>query len=710
MDNKTLIQALLAMLVAMLLWIVAVKTFYAPPVSPPGGPDQPGVVSGPSEAPPEGMSSPPAEREPGVPSGEAAPAPAGAAAVTHPAEYEVVGATQPAPDGWIGDISGYRQGPFRTKIQGDSRGGSIRQVLLTDYMAQVTPAEDYELAAHQQLLRPATDPLSPEVEYLSMATESITLLSAAGQPTIDLGGVNWNMTVSAEDPAEQALRYDLAIRGNESPLLEIEKEFVLPAQSLESGRHDLLLSVRVRNVSPDPVQFTLVQDGPIGAPKEGKRMEERSVYSGTMGEAGVEVTRKKRRSLEEAHFDLSMGGRPLAWAGLANKFFMVLMAPAYDEGDVFGDLIARVEAFSLINERNDLDASRGLSFHFRTAPQTLHPGGDVVFKFACYLGPKARAGLAGNEDYLRRGYVAVLEKGYSGCTFVALAKLMVRLLVFFHGILLHNYGLAIIALVLIVRLILHPVTKKGQVNMVKMQEQMASLQPKLEEAKKKYANDKAKLNQATMEAYKEGGISPLGQLFTCLPMALQMPIWVALWTSLNYTVEMRHQPFCLWIRDLTGTDALNEWFGWHFEPFSIPLLSGMIGQVDAFNLLPIILSVTMYLQQRFMPKAASAHKRQARTPDQMAQQQKIMNVMMVFFGVLFYNAPAGLNLYILSSNVFGIIEQWRIRKHIAVAKEKGALAPSPPKPKESRKPGFFRKLERMAEDAKRVHSARQGKG
>jgi membrane protein insertase Oxa1/YidC/SpoIIIJ len=111
-----------------------------------------------------------------------------------------------------------------------------------------------------------------------------------------------------------------------------------------------------------------------------------------------------------------------------------------------------------------------------------------------------------------------------------------------------------------------------------------------------------------------------------------------------------------------------------------------------------------------MPKAAQAHKRDAKTPDQMAQQQKIMNFMMVFFGVLFYNAPAGLNLYILSSNVFGMIEQWRIRKHIADEKAKGKLAPAPAKPGGAKKPGFLRKLEKMAEEAKRVQSSKPNRG
>jgi YidC/Oxa1 family membrane protein insertase len=698
-ENKTLIQALLAMMVVMLLWIVVVRTFFPPSEVKPAPGRQPATRTQPA-APSSRPSTPPVEQTAAQPATAPAAAPAG--------ELVAVGTEGRRREDWIGGISGYRQGPYRMEIEGDNQGASIRQVLLTDYLAHVTSPADYEKAAHQQLVRPAKDPRTG-AEYLSMTTSSLTLLEGQESFTIDLADVDWSTSVRREDDQEQSLEYTVGIEQGGTSLLEIEKVYELPAESLDSGRYDLFLRLHVRNVASTPVTFTLVQDGPIGMPKEGKRGEERSVYGGLMGQTGIEVVRKKWRSLKgKGDVNLSQG-QPLAWAALANKFFMVIMAPPYDEPDTFGDLIARAEAFSLFNESSNLDASSGLSFRFVTSAQTLPPGGDVALKFACYLGPKARTGLVNNAVYQKRDYAGVLDKGYASCTFVALAKLMTRLLVFFHDILFHNYGLAIIALVLIVRVILHPVTKKGQVNMVKMQERMQVMQPKLEEIKKKYANDKAKLNQATMEVYRESGMSPAGQLLTCLPMGLQMPIWVALYTSLNYTVEMRHQPFCLWIRDLTGPDAINAWFGWHFQPFSIPLLSGMIGPIDSVNVLPIILSITMYFQQRFMPKAATAHKRESKSPDQLAQQQKIMNFMMVFFGVLFYNAPAGLNLYILSSNIFGMLEQWRIRRHIAAEKARGKFAPPPPKSREVRPPGFLKKLQKMAEEAKRVHSSRSGK-
>jgi membrane protein insertase Oxa1/YidC/SpoIIIJ len=119
----------------------------------------------------------------------------------------------------------------------------------------------------------------------------------------------------------------------------------------------------------------------------------------------------------------------------------------------------------------------------------------------------------------------------------------------------------------------------------------------------------------------------------------------------------------------------------------------------------------MYMQQRFMPKAAQHHKRQSKTSDQMEQQQKIMKYMMLMMGLLFYNAPSGLNLYIMSSTFFGVIEQWRIRQHIKAEEAKGTLPPSSkPKPPEGpKKLNWIEKLAKKAEEAQRLQSKRPGR-
>jgi YidC/Oxa1 family membrane protein insertase len=259
--------------------------------------------------------------------------------------------------------------------------------------------------------------------------------------------------------------------------------------------------------------------------------------------------------------------------------------------------------------------------------------------------------------------------------------------------------------VIVVRTILHPITRRSQVNMMKMQKQMASLQPKVNAVKEKYANDRAAMNQAMMEVYKDAGVNPAGSMLTCLPMMLQLPIWAALWTALNSTVEMRHAAFDgWWIRDLTQPDALIAFSA----GVEIPLLSYVMGgPIHSFNLLPILLAISQLIQAKFMPRSSAPAA--GGNPDQMEQQRKMMMFMSVFFLFLFYNMPSGLNLYIMTSNLAGILEQWRIRKHIAEEEEKAKFAPPPgPKPK-----GWFHRkweeLQKEAEEVKRIQSPKAKK-
>jgi YidC/Oxa1 family membrane protein insertase len=218
---------------------------------------------------------------------------------------------------------------------------------------------------------------------------------------------------------------------------------------------------------------------------------------------------------------------------------------------------------------------------------------------------------------------------------------------------LRDWGLAIICLVFIVRLCLHPVTKKSQINMMKM----GKMGPEIERLKKKYADDKDELNRQMMQVYKEQGFTPV---LGCLPMFLQMPIWIALWSSLQSTFELRHSPFLhfgpiklTWINDLAKPDHLLTWG-------SIALPFGM--HLDALNLLPILLAVVFWINQKYTPKPP------ATTPEQ-EQQQKMMQWMTLLFPLFLYNGPSGLNLYILTSTTLGIIESKIIRKHIQEQEE-----------------------------------------
>jgi len=225
----------------------------------------------------------------------------------------------------------------------------------------------------------------------------------------------------------------------------------------------------------------------------------------------------------------------------------------------------------------------------------------------------------------------------------------------------HNYGLAIILIVIIVRVLMHPVSKSSQVNMMRMQRDMKRLQPKMNAIKEKFKNNREAQNKAVMELYKSEGINPAGQMLGCLPLFLQMPIWIALWTALNNSISLRFQPFFFWIKNLAGPDALM-----HFSaPIPIPLLSSLMGPIHELNVLPVLVMGAMLLQQMFSPQSAP-------TPDadpaQVKQQKIMMYLMTVFMGLIFYNAPSGLNLYILTSTAWawwrasGSVSTWRRKK------------------------------------------------
>jgi YidC/Oxa1 family membrane protein insertase len=157
------------------------------------------------------------------------------------------------------------------------------------------------------------------------------------------------------------------------------------------------------------------------------------------------------------------------------------------------------------------------------------------------------------------------------------------------------------------------------------------------------------MNKQLMALYKEQGATPIMGM---LPMFVQMPIWVALYSAIYASVELRGAPFLpFWITDLSAPDAL-----FRFPAVTLPLL----GVLNSVNLLPILMGVAFYLQQKLMPSQAAAS-----TNPQVAQQQKMMMIMLpVLFPLMLYKAPSGLNLYIMSSVFAGVIEQYVIRKHI----------------------------------------------
>ena len=336
-----------------------------------------------------------------------------------------------------------------------------------------------------------------------------------------------------------------------------------------------------------------------------------------------------------------------------SKYFVSIIAPLDDKGfagayyeTLFDDLAA-----SQAGERQQVSIAS--PYWLRASVSGKFPmhfsalDTSVSRKFRWYVGPKdpsylnvAKYGSMGQvidyADYERSFFFRIFFTS-------TVAPAILWLLEVFYS-LVGNYGIAIILLTILVKAAVFPIMRSSQVKMAAYSAKMAVVKPQLDAIQKKYANDPQKKNQATMEIYQKHRLSP--PIGGCLPMFLQMPIFIGLFQALRSSILLRHEPFAVWIHDLSQPDALID-FGGPVADF--PFLSS----VTSFNLLPIVMVVLWVLHQRSMPKP---------TDPQQAQIHKMMAIMPVIFGFVLYNYAAGLSLYMIMSSLIGIFEQKFIRK------------------------------------------------
>ena len=410
----------------------------------------------------------------------------------------------------------------------------------------------------------------------------------------------------------------------------------------------------------------LVQDGPTGFGEEDLRTDLRSGIYGqlTATKSGEKVLttvvpHKTARDAEGGVAVSDSAKGELVWAGGMNKFFGAFLVPESKfaepenaEAPETGSVFSRAQ-FVPISEPNDPKAKSGNVLPRLVAPYIeLNPGRPKLLKMTLFMGPKERK-LLKSGPYERLGFAQSIQQSscfkFLGTLLAPVSLGLLWLLTQIHKVI-PNYGVSIILLVAMVRVALHHFTRTSQVSMVRMQK----LAPELEKLKKKYANNKEEFGRAQMALYRERGINPISG---CLPMLLQMPVWIALFSALNSAVELRHARFFGWISNLSGPDNITAYFagGLPSEPlFRIPLL-GM--PIWGLNVLPILLGLAFFLQQKFTPTASAAS-------EQAQQTKKMMALMIWIFPVMLYNSPSGLTLYIMTSTFVGLIENHFIKKHI----------------------------------------------
>lgn len=592
-----------------------------------------------------------------------------------------------------------RESPYRSALVLTNVGAAIKSAYISDHTATLEGQSPY------QLLRPIEG--NDGNTYYSFAIETLDINGT----TVKLADKRWTLLDRKENADGAEVSFSLLIQRFGEDAIRLIRTYSVPRQAIESDFHDVYSELRVENLSErDPQPITLTYRGGLGVSREATRTDDRVLAWGVRGKAGLvsghtrnvsSIAKETRESL----FDRSETDK-LSWTASLNKYFSFTIVPLSSgstwENPQESDGVLNVTAIDL---DGDPATSNDVTVKFATDQVTINRQRAVRFPFELYVGEKNGSAFRTNEKYQSRNMYFQVQQSYGWCTFSWLVELMIWLLNSLHAII-GDFGLAIIIMVVIVRGILHPITKKGQVNMVRMQQRMSDFQPKIEELKKKYGNDRQRLQSETMKLYRDEGISPAAPLLGCLPMLLQMPIWIALFISLNNNILMRHEPFLFtWIRDLTGQDALFTFS----QAYVVPILGA---ELTSFNLLPLLVGISMFIQQKLQPKPKPNPNMSEQQIAQQEMMQKMMPMMSIMMTVFFYKMPAGLNLYIMTSSLFGALEQSYIRNHIKQREESGTLH-KPAKKGPSKGPAFVQRyvqrLQEMAEEAQKQQQT-GGKG
>ncbi|MFK7852287.1 MAG: membrane protein insertase YidC [Akkermansiaceae bacterium] len=309
------------------------------------------------------------------------------------------------------------------------------------------------------------------------------------------------------------------------------------------------------------------------------------------------------------------------YAGVTDQFFTTVLRP---KQPALNQVWGKPQQITLIPKGRALPAVQAA---MSLPPVDLAPRSPKSFQYSIFTGPKANTMLRALDDTegTGKGWGEVMQYGF----FWFVSRPLNWLLNLLHDGIdnfssTQSWGLAIICLTLIVRVLIWPLHAKSTHSM----KRMSKLQPKMKELKEKYSDDPNKLNTEMMGLYRKYGINPLGG---CLPMLIQIPIFFGFFRMLDYAVELRNQPF-LWVGDLSQPDTVGYLAG-------IPI-----------NLLPIVMAGTSALQMAMMPK----------TGDKM--QQRIMMLMPLMFFLFCYNYASALALYWTTQNIFSIGQTYFMNK------------------------------------------------
>ena len=397
----------------------------------------------------------------------------------------------------------------------------------------------------------------------------------------------------------KAGRADYQVEGENFKLADGQNELIVPLVYqkegvtyrkifvLKRGEYDIAVNYEISNQSDKTIEVepygqlrhTLVDSsGSVAMP----------TYTGG-AYSSSETNYKKYSFSDMENANLSINTKA-GWVAILQHYFVSAWIPNQDADN---------QLYTLTDKANNIG-----SIGYRGPVTVIQPNTTETLTSKLWTGPKLQNEMGEVANHLD------LTVDYGWAWFIA--KPLFWLLTFIQK-LVHNWGLAIICVTLVVKAILYPLTKAQYTSMAKMR----MLQPKLQEMRERFGEDRQRMSQEMMKLYKDEKVNPLGG---CLPLLLQMPIFIALYWTFMEAVELRHAPFFGWIQDLSAQDP--------------------------YYILPILMGASMFLLQKMSP-----------TPVADPMQQKIMNFMPLIFMVFFLWFPAGLVLYWLVSNLITIIQQ-----------------------------------------------------
>jgi YidC/Oxa1 family membrane protein insertase len=470
--------------------------------------------------------------------------------------------------------------------------------------------DDVRLADYNQTVEPG----SPEIVLLSPAgTEKAYFVEHGWVPGGEIGPLpgadtRWEVVSGERLTAEQpvVLQWDNGQGLLFERRIELDENYMFTVTQTVTnhGAEPVTLypyGLVTRWGTPETLGFYILHEGPVG------------VLGGTLEE--IDYSDLEEDNLIEF---TSQGG----WLGITDKYWLTSLVPDQSEP------IQANFRHSFAGQQNRYQTD------YLGEPVTVQPGGTAETTNRVFAGAKEVDKL---DAYSEQYNIPLFDRAVDFGWFYFLTKPIFLTLDFFYKYT-GNYGVAILILTLLVKLLFFPLANKSY----KAMSQMKLLQPKMVELREKYGDDRMRMNQELMALYKREKVNPMAG---CLPIVVQIPVFFALYKVLFVSIEMRHAPFFGWIQDLSAPDPTSVFNLFGLIPWDPPSFL-MIG------IWPLLMGFTMWLQTRLNPQPADPI------------QAKVMLFLPVMFTFLFATFPAGLVIYWTWNNILSIAQQWTIMKRM----------------------------------------------